>query len=81
MSAALPPQTRASVDDVKHSMDHEEKHAGGVLPTELPIPGKIQQKHADLYVEALERYGIDGEIDPVAEKKLVGHLGTVMNNV
>lgn len=27
-------------------------------------------KHAELYAEALERYGQDGSIDPAAEKRL-----------
>ena len=31
---------------------------------------RIHQQHADLYYEALERFGRDGDIDPVAEKKL-----------
>ena len=40
------------------------KHEGTVLSE------RIQQQHSDLYYEALERFGRDGDIDPVAEKKL-----------
>lgn len=36
----------------------------------VPIADRIKHKHADLYGEALERYGNDGDIDPQAEKKL-----------
>jgi len=34
------------------------------------LAGRIQQQHADLYYEALEKYGEEGSIDPIAEKKL-----------
>jgi hypothetical protein len=36
----------------------------------VPLEERIKQQHADLYLEALQRYGADGSIDPVAEKKL-----------
>lgn len=36
----------------------------------VPLADRIKQQHADLYAEALEKYGQDGSIDPVAEKKL-----------
>lgn len=31
---------------------------------------KIAQQHADLYAEALAKYGVDGDIDPAAEKRV-----------
>jgi hypothetical protein len=43
-------------------LDHDHK---SITPKE-----EIAQPHSELYAEALARYGIDGEIDPIAEKKL-----------
>ena len=36
----------------------------------VPLEDRIKQQHADLYLEALQKYGQDGTIDPVAEKRL-----------
>jgi len=36
----------------------------------VPITERIKHKHADLYIEALEKYGADGSIDVQAEKRL-----------
>lgn len=49
------------------SLSQEEQ---GKKLTTAPVAEHIKQLHADLYYEALEKYGADGSIDPVAEKKL-----------
>ena len=36
----------------------------------VPLAERIKQQHSDLYLEALQKYGTDGSIDPIAEKKL-----------
>lgn len=36
----------------------------------VPVAQRIKQQHADLYEEALEKYGRDGTIDPVVERRL-----------
>ena len=41
------------------------------LKPERTVAEQIHQQHADLYYEALERFGQDGDIDKAAEKKLV----------
>lgn len=35
-----------------------------------PAPEGIKQQHAELYAEALAKYGVEGELDPKAEKRL-----------
>jgi hypothetical protein len=46
----------------------EDPHRKALEP--VPLAERIKQQHADLYIEALERYGEDGSIDPEAEKRL-----------
>ncbi len=53
-------------DHLEQSAAQDEK---GKLAS-VPIAERIQQQHADLYYEALEKYGHDGSIDPIAEKSL-----------
>jgi hypothetical protein len=64
MSAPQEKDITAHVED--HSSDVDQPK---VLDP-IPLAERIKQQHADLYLEALERYGEDGTIDPVAEKKL-----------
>ncbi|RSH89938.1 hypothetical protein EHS25_001924 [Saitozyma podzolica] len=55
---------------------HAEAHTAVADPHEpkaiepVPLAERIKQQHAALYIEALEKYGEDGSIDPVAEKQL-----------
>lgn len=44
--------------------------ADAIIPGSKGLPEKIKQLNAALYVEALEKYGQDGDIDPEVEKKL-----------
>jgi hypothetical protein len=46
--------------------DHEALDLKNPQPAVVGFTGK----HAELYTEALERYGQDGSIDPAAEKRL-----------
>ena len=57
--------------------DLEAEHFEGQISEEeagklaaVPIPERIKQQHADLYYEALEKYGHEGSIDPLVEKRL-----------
>jgi len=56
---------RPSIDKPPAVDEIEDGH-----PHHLTGREKILQAHAELYAEALEKYGIDGEIDPVVEKRL-----------
>lgn len=56
----------ADIEAKTETIQHEEH---GKLEA-VPLADRIKQQHADLYAEALEKYGQDGSIDPVAEKKL-----------
>ena len=47
---------------------HAEEH-NKVLET-IPLAERVKQQHADIYIEALEKYGQDGSIDAMAEKRL-----------
>ncbi|WWD20820.1 hypothetical protein CI109_105297 [Kwoniella shandongensis] len=52
-------------EDVRLEEQATDKPTGPLTPAE-----RIKQQHADLYVEALEKYGYDGAIEPQAEKAL-----------
>lgn len=56
-------EPRTSIDKPEHALDEERADV-------VPPVSKIAQQHADLYAEALAKYGIDGDIDPVLEKRL-----------
>jgi hypothetical protein len=49
-----------------------ERQDGEGFDAKNPQPAVVgfTGKHAELYAEALERYGQDGSIDPAAEKRL-----------
>ncbi|BEJ11814.1 hypothetical protein CspHIS471_0202740 [Cutaneotrichosporon sp. HIS471] len=36
----------------------------------VELPKGVTQAEADIYDEALAKYGVDGDIDPVAEKRV-----------
>jgi hypothetical protein len=50
--------------------DHDPDHEAFALKNPQPAVVGFTGDHAELYTEALERYGQDGSIDPAAEKKL-----------
>lgn len=50
--------------------DHDQDHEAFALKNPQPAVVGFTGDHAELYTEALERYGQDGSIDPAAEKKL-----------
>jgi hypothetical protein len=54
----------ANIDYVEHGNDEHlgDKHQGPVIAE--------SNRHADLYAEALEKYGTDDSIDAAAEKAL-----------
>lgn len=45
--------------------DHDQ-----VEKNQVNLPKGITQQNADFYMEALEKYGTEGSIDPKAEKRL-----------
>ena len=56
------PATQIEHDETRISEDL--KH------TEQPVVAGFTGKHADMYAEALEKYGAEGSIPPEAEKRL-----------
>ena len=64
----VPAHAERPLEDIELSTGMEQKN----------LPVHIKQLHADLYIEALERYGQDGTIDPAAEKKLKRKLDRII---
>lgn len=58
-------QNKNSTEDIKPEIVEEEIQA--ITHTRNT---RIAQQNAELYAEALEKYGVDGDIDPIAEKRL-----------
>ncbi|KAK8850644.1 hypothetical protein IAR55_004563 [Kwoniella newhampshirensis] len=56
-------------EDLHFEEAADPKRVGHATPAD-----RIKQQHADLYMEALDKYGEDGSIDPVAEKALKRRL-------
>ena len=61
-----PATKEVDADQIEHSTSHD---ADG-KDKAVPAADQIKQQHADLYYEALEKYGHDGSIDPIPEKRL-----------
>ncbi|ORX38049.1 major facilitator superfamily domain-containing protein [Kockovaella imperatae] len=62
-------------DKLEHTVsEHIEQDAPATKQDAHVDVGQIQQQNADLFYEALERFGNDGDIDPEVEKKLVRRL-------
>ncbi|RSH81048.1 uncharacterized protein EHS24_008482 [Apiotrichum porosum] len=61
----------ATMDDRK-SFDKglDEERMEEAVAVNTSAASKIAQQHADLYAEALAKYGVDGDIDPAAEKRV-----------
>ena len=57
-------------DGIAPEIEHISSHDAQDKDRGVPAAGQIKQQHADLYYEALEKYGLDGSIDPIPEKRL-----------
>lgn len=58
-------------DPQRSSLEKPTEHvAEAAVPRASAGAGHIAQSHADLYAEALAKYGVDGDIDPAAEKRV-----------
>lgn len=56
---------------VSRVSDHKDKDIEQLeIREELTHAPGIKPEQADLYAEALEKYGVDGDIDPEAEKRV-----------
>lgn len=60
-----PPATHLENEELDLGVGHEDE-----LKTPRPAVVGFTGKHAELYAEALEKYGHEGSIDPEVEKRL-----------
>jgi len=56
------------INPVVHEEHVDDGHHGKL--DAVPPVERIHALHEELYLEALEKYGVEGSIDPKAEKKL-----------
>ncbi|WOO81915.1 putative transporter [Vanrija pseudolonga] len=61
---ATPTEQTAPPEELKASVSHDSDVEAA------PAPEGIKQQNAELYAEALVKYGVEGELDPKAEKRL-----------